>query len=178
MAKHGSGRVGAAMLACVLGGGLAWAQQATDKDEQFLKDTAQDSNFEIKSGQLALRNSSSADVRQYAAMVIRDHTGLLQQVRTADSAVQVKPEGEGSMSLSDDATYAKLKLLKGDSFDQSYIKGLIQGNQDSLNQGKAEAAATAVPAIKSLAERRVTLDTKHAAKAEQLAAAHKVAGKS
>ncbi len=53
---------------------FAHAQTATDKDKQFLKDTAEDSNYEIKTGQLALQKSSSADVKQYATMIIHDHT--------------------------------------------------------------------------------------------------------
>ncbi len=161
-------------LAFTLGAASAHAQAASDQDKHFLDDTAQDSNYEIKTGQLALGKSQSADVKAYATMVIHDHTALKQQIKLADAAAQVKPTDESSMSLSDDASYAKLKLLSGDSFDKAYIQGLIKGNEQSLKDGKAEVAATTVPAIKTLAQRRVTLDTKHTQKAGQLAIAHHV----
>ncbi len=153
--------------------GVAHAQ-ATDQDKHFLDDTAKDSNYEIRTGQLALQKSPSADVKQYATMVIHDHTALLGEVRAADAAAKVTPPDKGSMSLSEDASYAKLKLLSGASFDKSYIQGLIKGNQDSVQQGKDEAANTKIPAVKSLANHRVALDTKHAKKADALAAAHHV----
>ena len=179
--KHGKvGRHGAAMaLAFALGVGSASAQAApdqaaSDQDKHFLDDTVKDSNYEIKTGQLALGKSQSDDVKAYAEMVIHDHTALKQQVKAADAKAQVKPTDEGSMSLSDDASYAKLKLLTGDAFDKAYIQGLIKGNKQSLKDGKAEAASTSVPVIKALAQHRVALDTKHTEKAGQLAIAHHV----
>ena len=170
-------RVGAMTVALVVGLGASQAQTAGDpssQDKQFLKDTAQDSNYEIKTGQLALQKSSSADVKQYANMLVRDHTRLNQETAAAESAVKMEATSAGSMSLGDTASYAKLKLLSGDSFDQAYIKGLVKGNADSEREGKAEASGSAVPAIKKLAEHRVALDTKHTQKAEQLAQAHHV----
>ena len=178
MAEQIRSRVGvygaALALAFALGIGSAHAQAASDQDKHFLDDTAKDSNYEIKTGQLALQKSQSADVKTYATMVIHDHTALKQQIKLADTAAQVKPTDETSMSISDDASYAKLKLLSGDSFDKAYIQGLIKGNEQSLKDGKAEVAATTVPAIKTLAQHRVTLDTKHTQKAGQLAIAHHV----
>ena len=164
-------------IVCFSMTGSALAQAATDQDKRFLEDTAQDSIYEIKTGQLALQKSPSADVKAYATMVIHDHTELMKQVKLADNDAEVKPPDSSRMSLSDDASYAKLKLLSGDSFDKSYIQGLIKGNEQSLEDGKAEVAATTVPAIKTLAKQRVTLgikDTKHSKKAGQLAIAHHV----
>ena len=73
-------------LGLSIGTALAGAQ-ATDGDKSFLTDTAQDSAFEIKSGELALKKSSSADVKAYAQMVINDHHQLQRQVEDADRAV-------------------------------------------------------------------------------------------
>ncbi len=160
-------------LTATLGSGVAHAQ-ATDQDKAFLKDTAQDTNFEIKTGQLALQKSKSADVKQYATMLIRDHTQLKTQIRAADTAAKAKPEDAGSMSVSDNARYLELKVLSGDTFDKEYIKGLVKGNADAVQKTKDEAANSTVPAVKKLAQRRVDLDTKHTEKARALAQAHKI----
>lgn len=156
-----------------MGAGIARAQ-ATDGDKDFLKDTAQDSAFEIKTGELALGKSSSADVKAYAQMVIRDHHMLEQQVKATDAKVNVTPPSPGDMALGDDARYAELKVLSGESFDKAYIKGLVKGNQESMNHAHSEIAGTAVPAIKTLAEHRLALDTKHTKRADALAQAHHV----
>ena len=161
----------AAVLA--LGAGIARAQ-ATDGDKDYLKDTARDSAFEIRTGELALQKSPSADVKAYAQMVIHDHRQLEQQVKSTDAAVHVTPPSPNSMDVSDDARYAELKVLSGDSFDKAYIKGLVKGNQDSVNRAHSEIDGTSVPPIKTLAEHQLALDTKHTKRADALAQAHHI----
>ena len=171
--------VRAAVLAAagVCGAGVLQAQSPTSQDKDFLKNTAEDSHYEIKTAQLALTKSNSADVKAYAQMLIQDHTALDRQVRQADASLQVEAVKPGSMSLTDSASYAKLKLLSGKTFEDSYIKSLNSGNDEAVNTAKSEAAGTAVPAIKQIAMRRAALDTKHAEKAKALAQAHGVDGK-
>ena len=76
--------------------------------------------------------------------------------------------------MGDDARYAELKVLSGDSFGKAYIKGLVKGNVESMNHARSEIAGTSVPVMRSLAERRLTLDTKHSKRAEALAQAHHI----
>ena len=179
---HGieAGRTRAAVLVFALsvGTGLVQAQTpgngVSDQDRQFLKNTAQDSNFEIKTGQLALQKSQSSDVKQYATMVIRDHTQLKQQMKSVDSTENIPPASPTSMSVKDTTTYTELKVLSGDSFDKAYIKELVKGNEEGLRDAKSEASSSTVAPIKQLAEHRVSLDTKHTEKAKQLAQAHNI----
>lgn len=160
-------------LALSLGTGIALAQ-ATDMDKTFLKDTAQDSNFEIRTSRLALSKSPSADVKAYATMVLHDHNQLQGMIGMADKAAGVDTLSPGSMSLDDDAKYAELKVLSGKTFDDAYIKGLLKGNEEVIQKEQAEYDATTIPTVKKLAKRAHEDDTKHAEKAKQLAAAHNV----
>ena len=166
-------RAGAALLVGGMGATLAHAQ-ISDADKAFLKDTAQDSAFEIKSGQLALSKSKSADVKAYATMVIHDHEQLEQRLKSVDAAVKITPHSPGSMTVSDDTRYAELKVLSGDKFDEAYIKGLVKGNKEAVEKARSEASGTSVPPVKTFAEHRVALDTKHSEKAQQLAQAHHI----
>ena len=161
-----------AALAIALSAGVLHAQTPTSQDQDFLKNTAQDSNYEIRTARLALTKTKSADVKAYAQMLIHDHTALNRQVGQADAALKLEPVKAGSMSISDDASYAKLKLLTGKTFEDSYIKSLNQGNDEAVNTAKSEAAGTQVSTIKAIAEKRAALDTKHAEKAKVLALAH------
>ena len=168
----------AMLLPMVLGTGHVVAQVSgapTDLDKHFLTEIAQDSNYEIKTGQLALKKSQSADVKAYATMLIHDHTQLKQQIKVADATAKVTPSGADSLSLSDRASYTKLELLSGDTFDQAYLKGLVKGNDEIQKDEKAEATESAMPAVKKLAAHSAALDMKHAEKAKELATAHKVA---
>ncbi len=167
------GRPVAIALALAMGTGVAMAQAST-QDKQFLKETAQDSNFEIKTGQLALQKSQSEDVKRYATMVIHDHTQLKPEIRSADSAAGVEPISPGSMSVEDDAKYAEMKVLTGNTFDETYIKGLVKGNAQAVQEAQSEASDSSVPAVKKLAVRRAALDSKHTERAKQLAQAHNI----
>ena len=147
---------------------------ASAQDKQFLHDLGEDSDFEMASARLALRKTSSADVKAYAQMVLTDHRRLQQETSSAAHAVQVTPVSSGSMSVSEHATLLKFKVLSGTTFDESYIKGLISGNEDIEKQEKAEASDSSIPLIKKLAEHSAAIDTKHANKAKELAAAHHI----
>ena len=164
--------ISAATMTVALGTAMMQAQQASSQDKDFLKDTAQDTNYEIKTGQLALKKSGSADVKAYAQMLISDHTALKPQITAADNAAKVAPIEIGSMSVSDRASYTKLELLSGKTFDESYIKSLVKGNEEAVNETKAEVSGSSISAVKKLAERRAALDTKHTEKAKELAKAH------
>ena len=164
----------AVVLSLVVSAGSAYGQAASSQDKKFLKDLAQDSNFEIRTGKLALQKSQSADVKTYATMLIHDHTALKQQVKAADATAQLTPEGPDTMSIADHTRYDELKVLSGESFDKIYIKGLVKGNDEIVRDEKSEAANSSVPEIKKVAEHGVALDTKHAEKAKGLAAAHHI----
>ena len=150
------------------------ATGASQDDTKFLNDLAQDSNFEIKTSQLALQHSRSADVKAYANMVIHDHSLLKQRIRSADQAAGLQPTPPDSLSSEDQSTVSKLSGLDGDAFDQAYIKELVEGNDQIQKEEKSEAGSSSLLPVKSLATRSVAIDTRHAAQAKQLAQAHNV----
>lgn len=166
-------RVAAVALALTMGTGLALAQ-ATDMDKSFLKDMAQDSNFEIRTSRLALSKSPSADVKAYASMVLHDHNQLQTMIGAADKAAGVDTLSPGAMGADGDLKYGELKVLSGKAFDDEYIKGLVKGNGEIEQKEKAEYDATTIPKVKALAKRAYDDDTKHAEKAKQLAEAHHI----
>ena len=165
-------------LALVLIGGttIASAQgtAASSQDTQFLQDLAQDSNYEIGTSQLALKQSQSSDVKQYASMVIHDHKQLKRKINSADRATKLTPTPATSMTSDDQAAYDSLKGLNGNDFDQAYIKQLIKGNDKIEKEEKSEASGSGVPSVKDLAAQSAAIDSKHAEKAKELAQAHNV----
>ncbi len=173
-----TGGVKAAALALALAWGTtiasAQATAASAQDMQFLQDLAQDSNYEIGTSKLALQQSQSADVKQYATMVIHDHTELKRKIKTADRAAHLTPTPQTSMTSDDQTAYDRLKGLSGNDFDQAYIQQLIKGNDKIQKEEKSEASDSSVPSIKDLATQSAATDAKHAEKAKQLAQAHNV----
>ena len=109
--------------------------QATAKlsgqDQSFLKDAAEGGNAEISGSQVALTQSSNADVKTFAQMMVDDHgkagselKGLAQQkgVKVSDTPTTLKK--------------AEIKMLserKGSSFDQHYADSIgVKAHQDTI----------------------------------------------
>ena len=155
--------------------GAVHAQGApSDGDKKFLKELTEDSTFAIETAKLALQKSPSQDVKAYATMLVHDHTALLRQIHTIDTTAKIKPESAGSMTVADHAKYGELKLLSGETFDKSYLKGLARGNDEIQKDEQAVAANSSVASIKRLAQHSAELDTKHSDKAKQLAKTHTI----
>ncbi len=168
-------------FALTLAPGAGWAQstgngsmQASSQDKQYLEEIAQDSNFEKQTSQMAMQKSSSQDVKEYAHMVNRDHTSLKQQIRSVDHKVNVEMPPADSMKTADRSKLDELKALSGKDFDDAYIKGLVKGNAQSVQDAKDEVGSTSIPVVKTLAERNLRMDQKHTEKANQLAKVHHV----
>lgn len=167
----------AVALTLGIGTGVAVAQNnngASSQDKQFLHDLGEDSNFEIASAKLALQKSQSKDVKEYAEMIIKDHTSLKQEIRSANQSVHTSAAPTSSMTTTDHARMIELKALSGESFDKAYIKELIKGNDEIQKEEKSEASDSTVEPVKKLAERAAEMDTKHSEKAKQLAQEHNV----
>jgi putative membrane protein len=79
---------------------------------------------DIDAGKLAKSKSSNPDVKEFAQLMITDHSGVNKQATNLVNKLHVTPqENPTSRSLkkSGERTIAKLKGLKGTAFDKAYI---------------------------------------------------------
>ena len=145
---------------------------ASMQDKMFLKEATQGSNFEIQAAQLALQKSTSGDVKQFAQMMIADHTKLNEEMKPVAMQAQVTPPS--GISKKDKAIYAKLQGLSGDAFDQAYIKDMVKDHTEDLKAFKTEASNGQLPEEKTAAGQGARVVQTHLEHAKQLAQAHHV----
>ena len=97
-------------------------------------------NIDIDFGKLALSRTKNSEVKNFASMMVRDHTGVNEKAVALAKKLGVTPKDNAvSQSLESGAKDAKAKLdpLKGAAFDQAYIEHEIAYHQavlDALNQ--------------------------------------------
>ncbi len=145
---------------------------ASMQDKKFLKEATQGSNFEIKAAHLAMDKSNSEDVKQFAQMMVDDHTKLNEQMApVAQEAGVTPPTG---ISAKDQAIYNKLQPLSGNAFDQAYIKTMVKDHKTDLKAFKYEAADGRLQAEKQAASQGVSVINMHLQHADDLAKAHNV----
>ncbi|HMF25767.1 MAG TPA: DUF4142 domain-containing protein [Pseudolabrys sp.] len=162
------------MKSAVLAAGLAGALAATtamaqtkqaDKDSQkFIKAAIEGDIGEIDVGKLAQEKSQSEAVKQYGAMLVKDHSEHRAKAEEVASQLGVKPP-TGS-SIGSKTTYAKLKLLSGASFDRSFAKAMVKDHQEDIKKFQKESSRND-PAGKLAKESLPTLQ-KHLQAAQSL----------
>ena len=153
--------------------GMNMPGQASAQDKTFLKAASDGSLFEIKTSQLALQKSNSADVKQYAQQMIDDHTKLMEQMKPVAAEAGVTPPTELQSKLHK-TEYKKLQGLSGDAFDQAYIKDQLMDHQQTEQAFKTEESSGQLSDEKSAANQGQPIIDDHMQKIQQIAQAHNV----
>jgi len=97
-------------------------------------------NIDIAAGKLALSRTHDSEVRNFASMMVRDHTGVNEKAAALAKKLGVTPKDNAvSQSLEAGAreAMAKLESLRGADFDRAYIAREIAYHQavlDALDQ--------------------------------------------
>jgi putative membrane protein len=138
------------MLALSLAGALAattaiaqtnsppQGKTADRASQKFIKAAIEGDIAEIDVGKLAQEKGQSEAVKQYGAMLVKDHGAHKAKAEEVASQLGVTPP-TGS-SFGEKATYAKLKLLSGNSFDRSFAKSMVKDHQEDIKEFQKEAS--------------------------------------
>lgn len=117
---------------CVLAPLSALAAESTMTDD-FVRKAAVASKFEIESSQLALEKSHNKQIKDFAQMMIDDHTkadrDLKAAVRSSDVDEAAIPD---SLDEKHQAMLDKLNNAKGKDFDRQYIKAQAEGHKEAV----------------------------------------------
>src|ERR1041385_724739 len=81
-------------------------------------------NVDIAAGKLAAKKSSNAKVKEFAELMVRDHTSVNKQATDLAKKLNITPEQSPtsrSLKSDGDKTMAKLRGLSGTEFDKAYV---------------------------------------------------------
>jgi putative membrane protein len=105
-------------------------KSVTDSDKDFVNEQLMDGTAEIDIAKLAKDHSASADVKQFASMMIADHTNagkLLRQMAEKDGiSLQAEIDKETGGLLD------KLTKLRGAEFDRQYMSAMIDEHEEAV----------------------------------------------
>jgi putative membrane protein len=128
---------------------VAWGADSSP-DASFYKKAAEAGISEVDAANLALQKTSDPKIKDFANMMVKDHTAANDKLKTiADGKGITLPT---SASVGQMATEAKLKVLAGDTFDKSYIKGQVKAHQQTIALLKKEVATGQDADAKSFAQ--------------------------
>ena len=122
--------------------------------------------MEAHIGQMAADQASSQAVKDYAQMLVTDHTNDYQQLSmAAGKAGLTVPKG---LDATRDKMIAPMAKMKGAAFDSHFIRDMVQGHQKAIAEYKREAENGTNPDIKSYANQALPTLEKHLKEAEGL----------
>lgn len=97
---------------------------ATPTDPQIAHIVVTANQIDIDAGNLALKKTESAEVKEFANRMVTDHTGVNKQATDLVGKLKVVPaDNDTSKSLTKDAAanMKQLNMMKGNAFDKEYI---------------------------------------------------------
>lgn len=140
---------------------------ATNDDHTFMRRLAEGGNGEIDLGQLAQRKGESQGVKDFGAMMVKDHTAGAEQLKALATSKNVHlPSGPGAANR---AAKAKLELLSGESFDKAYIANQVKAHKDTLALLQKEISSGQDADAKALAQKLLPTIQTHMEKINSLA---------
>ncbi len=162
---------------CALGGTLAFSQAmaGANSDQQFVDKAAQIDMTEAHLGQVAADKASAQDVKDFAQMLVTDHTNDYTQLgMVASKAGLTVPKG---IDAQHNKMMAPLEKLKGAAFDRQFAREMVSGHEKAIAEYKKEAADSQNADLKAYANQTLPTLEKHLQAARDLEKRKPAAGK-
>ena len=145
-------------------------------DHSFVMKAAQGGLAEVKLGKLAQERASSAEVKNFGAQMVTDHSKANDKLKgIAQSKNITLPD---SLDPKDQALHDKLSSLNGVEFDRAYMNAMRKDHRKDVSEFRKESKSAQDPDIKNFAASTLpTLET-HLRMAEATGMARKETGSS
>jgi putative membrane protein len=132
----------------------------------FLAKAASGDLFEIQSSQMALQMSANPAVRNFANLLIADHTRMSQVMMAAARSAGIVPPPPAILP-EQQAMLAQLSAA-GPNFDVAFREAQITAHQGALGLMQNYAASGDVPALRTAAQQAIPTIQMHLAQAQGL----------
>lgn len=153
-------------LTIVLGILSANAQTPSARDKKFAETAAADNLKEIRLGELAQTNASSAEVKNFGQKMITDHTKANNELKALASrkniSVPTSLDNKGQKCVD------KLSKKQGKDFDKAFAKKMAKDHKKAVALFKKESDKGDDTEIKSFAQRTLPTLENHREMANNL----------
>jgi putative membrane protein len=145
---------------------LLWpASLAAQDSSKFLTTAIQGNLAEVSMGQLAQKNASSKEVRDYGEMLVKDHTAANEKAEAAAKEAGVKPPSAPNAQQKSDMK--SLTKLSGSKFDREFMQHMVKDHTKAITLYKQEASSGTGP-VAAYAKESLPVLQEHRQKAEKI----------
>jgi putative membrane protein len=115
-------------------------------EAEFMVDAANGGMTEVKLGQIAQQKAHNQRVKDFAAMMVRDHTAADNKLETLANSKNVTLPDSLSEDSQDDVQ--KLNKKSGTDFDEAYMDMMVKGHKKTVNAMQSELKDVKNPDLK------------------------------
>jgi putative membrane protein len=145
------------------------AMAAATPDAAFYKKAAEAGMYEIDAGKQAQEKGTSQAVKDFGAMMVKDHTAAADKLQALAASKNISLPT--SASVGEMASEAKLDVLSGDTYDKAYIKSQIKAHRGAVALFKKEISTGQDADAKAFASATLPTLKMHLRKINGIAAA-------
>lgn len=136
------------------------------QDADFMVKAASGGMLEVALGQLAQKNAASQEVKDFGAMMVKDHSQGGQDLKILARHKQViLPD---TISQEQKKEQDDLSKRTGSAFDKAYVKLMIQDHKEDIAEFQKAAANANDTAVKLFANTTLPMLQKHLDAVEKL----------
>ena len=163
-----SGLALAALTLCASGASASPKDTLNAADVAFIKHAASSGKGEVKIATLAETKAERPDVKEFAAMIVADHTKVNEELNAlakkkgVELSAVIEPAHAGK--------FQKLEKLTGKDFDKEFLAELVGSHKKGVANFEKAAKDAVDSDVKSFAETTLPALKRHLAKAEELTA--------
>jgi putative membrane protein len=137
-------------------------------DAKFYRAAAEGGLAEVAMGNLAQQKAQSPSVKEFGAQMVKDHSAANEKLKALAQSKNITLPA--NPSVAEIEAKSKLQVLSGQSFDKSYIKGMIKDHEEDIAEFKKEAASGQDPEARAFAGATLPTLEMHLKKIQAIAA--------
>jgi putative membrane protein len=129
--------------------------------EGFARRAMEANKAEIQLGELAQKKAQNADVKEFAQMMVRDHTNALNELKKAIAGKGGSVQEPAQLDEKHQTLHERLSKLSGAAFDREYMQAMVDGHRDvkDMLDDRADQKGAAATGTSGRTTDTVQLDT-------------------
>ena len=125
--------VGVVLL--IVGASYGRAGRTGSTGDTFLSKAIEMNQAELEISRMAQGKAENPEVKEYADMMVRDHTEALEKLRSAANV----SEGQVPLTNEHQQIYDKLARMTGAEFDTEYMNAMVRDHREAVQVFQHEA---------------------------------------
>lgn len=148
-----------------------WGQEVSGPDAKFAVAAANGGMAEVALGNLAKRKAASADVKDFGAMMVEDHSKANAELKQLAAPHHiVLPQ---LINREEKDVMTELEKKNGADFDNAYIDVMVKDHKKDIGEFEDASKVVTYPDMKAFIDNTLPVLKKHLAAIEKIQQAHK-----